>query len=163
MPVYFVGRSDNTGDIKIGFSKHPQNRLSQIQRMSPSSLKLYGTFDGDEGDIHKYFSDIRTHGEWFKRCDRLLEFIENPFHPKIEEENNIRIIRAEETKFVQDVVRHLYADYLECCNNCGAKFQVIGRQDKRWRGLNKEYYFKIYGKEENDQSTPYCPLCGTKR
>lgn len=72
--VYLIV-SDGLG--KIGFTKRDvEQRLSEIQRMSPSKLSLRCLFVGtkrDEHALHERFSDWRRHGEWFDISDGVIE------------------------------------------------------------------------------------------
>lgn len=65
--VYLIG-SPGVSSIKIGFSRHPQKRLSQIQCMSPVPLQLLWTHPAwpeMEAYLHQTFAGSRSHGEWF--------------------------------------------------------------------------------------------------
>jgi hypothetical protein len=88
MPVYFIQAADGTGPIKIGWANDPQKRLTTIQRMSPVSLAILGTVEGDrkkEKRIHLHFADLRLYGEWFRPDEELMEFVKNPVElPAIE-------------------------------------------------------------------------------
>lgn len=75
--VYFI-QSELGGPIKIGVSVDPKSRMAEIQRMSPFKLRILKTIEGDysaESALHKRFSHLRLHGEWFEPADELLNFI----------------------------------------------------------------------------------------
>lgn len=76
--IYFVGTEG--GPIKIGKAKNVKARLAGIQTGSPYKLEILGVMMGREsleGALHKRFSKHRLEGEWFARCDEILEFIAN--------------------------------------------------------------------------------------
>lgn len=78
--IYFIQAHDG-GPIKIGWAKNIDKRIAEIQRMSPSQLRVLNTFDSSEEDeriLHKYFKRIRLYGEWFEPTDELLAFVQNP-------------------------------------------------------------------------------------
>lgn len=76
--VYFV-KSQETGRIKIGFTKNLKKRLSKMQTDSAETLKVLFAFESlpvDEKTLHAALSDDRHHGEWFELTAELLEYIE---------------------------------------------------------------------------------------
>ena len=80
--IYFY-QGEKTGLIKIGYSskENLDSRLSDIQSYSPDKLILLKVVEGDysvETMIHRKFRDARSHGEWFKPVDSLLDFINPP-------------------------------------------------------------------------------------
>lgn len=78
--IYFIQAVDG-GPVKIGFAVEPKRRIAEIQRMSPSLLRVLALIDGDrkyEGELHRYFAKLRQYGEWFKAEQELLDFIANP-------------------------------------------------------------------------------------
>lgn len=73
--IYFV--SDNSETVKIGFSKNPWARLSDL-RVSRPGLQLLGSVQGtlyDEKNMHKQYDSFRLQGEWFRLDGELLEFL----------------------------------------------------------------------------------------
>jgi len=71
--VYFIADdSANAEYVKIGFSKNPKKRLSDLQVANPKELVLIGMIELDqvgEKMIHKYLkenTDAYVRGEWFK-------------------------------------------------------------------------------------------------
>lgn len=72
--VYFV-RCDVTDLVKVGWSKNPRRRLQQVQRMSPTSLRIVGMAKAmieAERRLHAALAPHRDHGEWFRLDDALL-------------------------------------------------------------------------------------------
>lgn len=68
--VYFIGRADGEGLVKIGYAADPEGRLSDLQTGSPMELVLIGTVPGSldyEHQLHGQLAESRRHGEWFER------------------------------------------------------------------------------------------------
>ncbi len=77
--IYFI-QAEGVGHIKIGFTDGigAEGRLAELQVGSPVRLNLLGTLPGDkstEMDLHRRFSFAHLHGEWFKSCPELLDFL----------------------------------------------------------------------------------------
>jgi hypothetical protein len=73
--VYFI---EGGGLIKIGVSECPDERLRELQRMSPVPLRMIKTIPGGhtvEKMLHKRFAAIRDHDEWFLDTRELRQFI----------------------------------------------------------------------------------------
>lgn len=67
--VYFI-QDTVTGHIKIGKSKNPKARLSQLQTSTVNELKLLHIIECEDMDeietaLHKRFEDKHIRGEWF--------------------------------------------------------------------------------------------------
>lgn len=65
--VYLMGTPGNP-TVKVGRSNNPTKRLAEIQRMSPVPIELLWTHPGGhelETSLHRHFSALRVHGEWF--------------------------------------------------------------------------------------------------
>ncbi|MCX5138340.1 GIY-YIG nuclease family protein [Streptomyces sp. NBC_00338] len=65
--VYVIGAPGST-TVKIGRTVNPRKRLAEIQRMSPARLTLLWSHPGGhelETNLHRHFSGLRVHGEWF--------------------------------------------------------------------------------------------------
>lgn len=65
--VYFI-RNDELDCIKIGHSREPYTRLSNLQVGSPSPLRIVGLIAAEakiEPVIHEYHVFGRRRGEWF--------------------------------------------------------------------------------------------------
>ena len=91
--VYFIEDIENKR-IKIGKSKNPAHRLSQLQVSNSNKLKIIGVIEDNihliEQDFHILFSDYRIRGEWFYGSDVLIKFIKSfskPYKPK---QNNLQ-------------------------------------------------------------------------
>jgi hypothetical protein len=76
--VYFVEGSAG-GLIKIGFTRFRMaDRLRQLQVGSPVPLRVRATVEAPmsvERWLHATFLDDRSHGEWFRPSDRLMDFL----------------------------------------------------------------------------------------
>lgn len=73
--VYVIG-APNSGRVKIGWSNDVDRRLGEIQSMSPVSLVVQMTAEGDrelEAVLHRHFKDCRVHGEWFDLGDDAVK------------------------------------------------------------------------------------------
>lgn len=74
--TYFIRDAEG---IKIGRSVHPRSRLRDLQGGNGSKLELllavpYSRLS--EPDAHRKFKHLRTHREWFRPEQELLDFIE---------------------------------------------------------------------------------------
>jgi excisionase family DNA binding protein len=90
MPVYFIQAVDG-GPIKIGYAANPENRLAEIQRMSPTPLQILTVIEGGrihESQVHRHFAHLRKYGEWFEPTGDLLTFIQNPY--KVEPKKKVK-------------------------------------------------------------------------
>lgn len=76
--VYFIA-AETVGAVKIGFSRnHPRARLKQLQTGCPAPLKLLAFIEGapdDEAGLHKRFTDLKIHSEWFRLEGPLLHMV----------------------------------------------------------------------------------------
>ena len=62
--------------VKIGKAKNVTKRLKQLQTGSPLKLQVLHCFDLDcEGDLHRHFASHRVNGEWFAKCDYIMEYL----------------------------------------------------------------------------------------
>ena len=75
--VVYVIRNMNTGAVKIGKSRHPKSRLSQLQSSHSETLHLEATLPGiTEKVAHDMLNQYRVRGEWFLIPDDVLaEFV----------------------------------------------------------------------------------------
>lgn len=77
--LYFI--ANEVGEVKIGRSKNPQQRLKDLNTSSATGLKLLHVASNKgvmERQLHKCFEDIALTGEWFaytERIDRFIEFV----------------------------------------------------------------------------------------
>lgn len=75
--VYFISSGSL---IKIGVTVELRKRFTSLQCGSPMPLTLLASIPGDrsmEQKLHKQFSHLRTHGEWFKNDPSLMAYIES--------------------------------------------------------------------------------------
>ena len=75
--VYFIQGSISK-NMKIGVSEDVLSRFNQIQGQSSEILVPIGVMNGGypkESEIHRNFSHLRLHGEWFETSEELEEFI----------------------------------------------------------------------------------------
>ena len=68
--IYLI-QNVTTDDIKIGISKNPLKRLSQLQTGNGDKLILLGVYEvgndrAIEKRLHKMFWQSRQKGEWFR-------------------------------------------------------------------------------------------------
>lgn len=73
--IYFI-QDTHSKTIKIGVSKTPLARLSDLQTAHHSKLILLGVMDGmqtQERELHQKFN--RLQGEWFEPTPDLFRFI----------------------------------------------------------------------------------------
>lgn len=76
--VYYLGTTDGY-EVKVGFSRNPWSRLSDLQAGSAKKYELFAvmkTTTRSEFEIHKFFKSSRLNGEWFARSDALNLLIE---------------------------------------------------------------------------------------
>lgn len=65
--VYVLG-TPGSNTVKIGRTTNLAKRVADIQRMSPVPLTVLWTTPGGhelETQLHRHFSTLRSHGEWF--------------------------------------------------------------------------------------------------
>lgn len=76
--IYFI-QAEQAKKIKIGFTKKwIAKRMSSMRSESPDSLVFLSGIPGNQLEeklLHKQFSHIHSHGEWFYECLELVEFI----------------------------------------------------------------------------------------
>jgi hypothetical protein len=75
--VYFILDND-TGLIKIGQSRNPQGRLTDLKE-GHKNLVILGTIRAPllEKELHARFAHLRVHGEWFKPDNELAMLVNN--------------------------------------------------------------------------------------
>jgi len=68
-----------SGEIKIGRSTMPHERVKEIAMRSPCEVRLIAfwpsRFD-EENDLHQRFAQYRVYREWFTPVFELAEFVE---------------------------------------------------------------------------------------
>lgn len=75
--TYFI-QPEGGGNIKIGKTNNPQERLRTLATSSPvpQPYRIVGLIDGNrETELHRKFHKHRSHGEWFRPVGELLKFI----------------------------------------------------------------------------------------
>jgi Meiotically up-regulated gene 113 len=77
--VYFIETTDGAF-VKIGYSRAPQTRLSQLGTLRPGNfaIRIIGYLPGTrrtESWLHAKFAEDRDSGEWFRSNDQLRAFI----------------------------------------------------------------------------------------
>lgn len=75
--VYFI-KNPATGLIKIGYSKNPWARLSELRRNYGSDLSVVATIktvEKSESSIHAAFEQYRVEGEWFTESECIKAVI----------------------------------------------------------------------------------------
>jgi len=79
--VYFI-QDTISGHVKIGKSKNPKARLSQLQTATTNPLKLLHTIECEDMDeletmFHSRFADCYIRGEWFAVEEQQIEELKN--------------------------------------------------------------------------------------
>lgn len=70
MKYIYLIKNLETGDYKIGISKHPSKRIEQLSTGSSSEIKLLYFYQSEhaykiEKTLHNRFGHLRKCGEWF--------------------------------------------------------------------------------------------------
>ena len=74
----YLAQNTVTGNVKIGFSKNPKTRVSQLNRVSEQKIVLVTykencTMD-DEKRAHNTFEFLNLNSEWFEYNDVILNW-----------------------------------------------------------------------------------------
>lgn len=72
----YLAKNTKTNNLKIGFSKNPKNRVSQLNLSSDVKIVYLGSFEGfidDEKILHKKYKSLNLNSEWFKFSDEILK------------------------------------------------------------------------------------------
>ena len=99
--IYLIQSLENSY-YKIGVSKHPKKRLSELQTGNSSPLKLVETYQTDfahqiEKALQRRYSHLHKEGEWFDMSiSNEVSFIEEC--RKIEE--NIIFLKKNDNVFI---------------------------------------------------------------
>lgn len=126
--VYFIQDGDR---IKIGFSKNPEKRLSDLQVSNSRPLVLLGTMKGGRGTeqrIHTLFEHLRITGEWFFSDPTLLHFIRNAkfaFHKQINTRSVENLSKA--LKYYRNSINKTQA---ETAKSAGIKQSTVSNVEK---------------------------------
>lgn len=62
----YVIKGQDSGRLKIGFSKNIYQRIRHLQIASPERLELVCVLDSSEKYVHHLAREHRLHGEWFE-------------------------------------------------------------------------------------------------
>lgn len=95
--LYFI-QGDISKNIKIGITNiDVENRMYHLQSSDMlTCLKIVPHWSSEEERVlHKRFAHIRSHGEWFKPDNDLINFIESLPEPfvYIKQKTKLRIVR----------------------------------------------------------------------
>jgi hypothetical protein len=75
--IYFIVDYDKR-EVKVGYSKHPQQRLKELKTSNSGNLvltKIVPETRTDEKKYHKIFCHSKIRREWFKLTPEIEEFI----------------------------------------------------------------------------------------
>lgn len=79
--IYFMSAVHPGYPIKVGFTeKLGSHRKRYMQTGCPYPLVMLGTMTGTRGDeyrLHRTFDHLRMEGEWFRRDEALLAYIDS--------------------------------------------------------------------------------------
>lgn len=84
--VYFI-EAVGLDRVKIGFSKDPARRRTELQTGCPCDLFVRAVMPAQafmEGSIHRLFDEYRLDGEWFHLVDELRDFIDGIYQEAAE-------------------------------------------------------------------------------
>lgn len=82
--VYFL-RIKGTDEVKIGYSRRLNSRISDLSIAHSKELELIATVSGGveaEGRLHRRFHRYRIRGEWYRIEGKLAEYIKKLGKPK---------------------------------------------------------------------------------
>ena len=74
--IYFIRAGEH--GIKIGYTYELEKRLKCIQQHCPIKLEVICTMKGSaliEKELHRKFSHLKIHGEWFKPHMEIFDYI----------------------------------------------------------------------------------------
>lgn len=74
--VYFIEMNEF---IKIGYSSNLERRIENLALGHPYEIRLLHDIEGSfdlETDLHRRFAHIHVRGEWFRKEQELLDYIE---------------------------------------------------------------------------------------
>lgn len=79
--VYLIHNATQS-TYKIGKSKDPVKRLSQLRTSSPDEIAIVCTIETSdmdrlEGELHQHFADKHIRGEWFRLTPSDVEYIKD--------------------------------------------------------------------------------------
>jgi len=114
--VYFIRSGDL---VKIGYSTDVAYRARQLRTLSAGRCVLVAAHPGtqkDEFALHKRFSSLRQHGEWFIWCDEIANIAVEGFvssgilaqrqvHPAIVEFKRLHVGRGVAAKALHELTK----------------------------------------------------------
>lgn len=77
--IYFA-RNTTNGHIKIGYSKNPHRRITQLKHLAHAPIEMLGVIAGDkrrEQSIQEQFEHHSVGHEWFNAGDDLMSQVES--------------------------------------------------------------------------------------
>jgi len=117
--IYFI-QEGLQGNIKIGISQNPNERIKQLQTGSSTPLRTLLVKEGtqkDEEGLHKKFKKFQLKGEWFNPSEEILIFIDQEIdeikkEKIVELENKVKNITSKVDKIVEleNRVEHLTSE-----------------------------------------------------
>ena len=84
----YILHRHNSEEYKIGMSRHPLNRIRQLQTGNGEKLILVGCFHSDrylEKRLHRMLGLDRRQGEWFCLDDNKIRFVINYLKDRYEQ------------------------------------------------------------------------------
>ena len=159
--IYFIQDGEG-GNIKIGFSGNPNERIKQLQTGNGKvfiPLLIQEGNEKNEDSYHEMFKEHHLHGEWFKPHDSILLFINSQKikgeTKLIERLNNIHN-RIEKVEIeVKELKRKLEEDYvhgdevnerhdlmLEYCLQIEHKLDELVKENNLKKGIQKKCWRK---------------------
>ena len=134
--IYFI-RGKESGNIKIGYSIHPNKRKDYLQTSHYEDLEVIGLLHGslnDEARIHEMFKEFRIRGEWYSPGERLLNFIRENFPLKNSvnriNDNEFQIIFARPLIFTKNIYINIGSHNIMALTDKDFRF-VFGVKGKR--------------------------------
>lgn len=144
MPVYLI-RAGLAGDVKIGSTANPLNRLRGLQTSHPQKLRLIRLLDGgrkEEAGLHEKFAKHRKEGEWFAFCDEMaapdlgLPDLPIPFPKRKRPEPDTPY--AKRNAFHEDVFLALGRE-----DAIGRRLGVAPWEACEWHSIKSKYYSAV--------------------
>lgn len=85
--VYFIIEEPYAGYVKIGRTKNPQQRLTNLQTGNPRKLLIFREIPCNnlaaaqviENELHAQYKKFRAHREWFKLSKTEISKIHSEF------------------------------------------------------------------------------------
>ena len=120
--IYFIRVEYGDRPIKIGYTRNPTVRLSQLQQWSPWPLKLLALFEcsapeKEEWDSHQRLAAMRLRGEWYVGSDEVKNEISRLSKQLKRTKSEPKDLR-EKRRYRSEVF----------------KIRVTPADEKRWRG-----------------------------